>query len=94
MPDNGAYKTLAKGFELLAEGLRLLADRETESPPAESPEQQGSVTLGRICNTMHAKCDEGKRDKVKELLSKYTAAKLSDIRPDDYNCFFRELEAL
>lgn len=92
------YAKLAEGFELLAAGYRSLAEQGAEATSAAAPEptkkNDKPITIEQVRAVMSAKSDEGKTAKVKALLMKYDAGKLSGVKPEDYADLLREVEAL
>ena len=92
--DKKVYSQLAEGFELLAAGYRSLAEQGAEATPEAAPEPTKKITIEQVRAVMSAKSDEGKTAKVKALLMKYDAGKLSGVKPEDYADLLREVEAL
>ena len=92
------YAKLAEGFELLAAGYRSLAEQGAEATSAAAPEptkkNDKPITIEQVRAVMSAKRDEGKTAKVKALLMKYDAGKLSGVKPEDYADLLQEVEAL
>ena len=92
------YAKLAEGFELLAAGYRSLAEQGAEATTAAAPEpfkkEDKPITIEQVRAVMSAKSDEGKTAKVKALLMKYDAGKLSGVKPEDYADLLQEVEAL
>ena len=88
------YSQLAEGFELLAAGYRSLAEQGAEATPEAAPEPTKKITIEQVRAVMSAKSDEGKTAKVKALLMKYDAGKLSGVKPEDYADLLQEVEAL
>ena len=92
------YAKLAEGFELLAAGYRSLAEQGAETTSAAAPEPTNKndkpITIEQVRAVMSAKSDEGKTAKVKALLMKYDAGKLSGVKPEDYADLLQEVEAL
>ena len=101
---------IAEGFSIVAEGLRGLAKAEGGSKTAEKdtgktqkqdaakaqPEtqQEKPATLEGIRALMAQKTQEGKSKEIKELLQKYGAAKLSEVKPEDYPALMQEAQVL
>lgn len=92
--DKKVYSQLAEGFELLAAGYRSLAEQGAEATPEAAPEPTKKITIEQVRAVMSAKSDEGKTAKVKALLMKYDAGKLSGVKPEDYADLLQEVEAL
>ena len=96
--DKKVYSQLAEGFELLAAGYRSLAEQGAEATTAAAPEpskkEDKPITIEQVRAVMSAKSDEGKTAKVKALLMKYDAGKLSGVKPEDYADLLQEVEAL
>ena len=52
------------------------------------------VTLEQVRNVLAEKSNDGKQHKVKELLLKYNAGKLSEVKPEDYPALLEEAKNL
>lgn len=90
-------KTLKHCGEQLLQLTCML--KETFSEPAEqSPEESHQKTptysFTDVRGALAAKSNEGFKNEVKALLTKYGAAKLSDIKPEDYNALMEEVGGL
>jgi hypothetical protein len=73
--------------------LREAADAlEAAIPQLEKPNE--GVRLEDVRIVLVRKSTEGKREAVKDLITKYGAERLSDISPDDFVALLREAEAL
>lgn len=94
MPDSNAYAKLAEGFDLLAEGCRLLAAGKVQAKSPTAREPDAPITVERIRDAMRARQSEGKINQIRELLLKYNAGRLSELRAEDYPPFLGEVEAL
>lgn len=90
------YVKLAEGFELLAEGYRELAeagDKVTEDiVPAKPPEH--GITREDIRKVLAEKIDDGKMNKVRDLLLQYDAGRLSGVDSKRFPEFIKDAEAL
>ena len=73
--------------------LREAADAlEAAIPQVEKPDE--GVQLEDVRIVLVRKSTEGKREAVKDLITKYGAERLSDISPDAFVALLREAEAL
>ena len=73
--------------------LREAADAlEAAIPQLEKPDE--GVQLEDVRIVLVRKSREGKREAVKDLITKYGAERLSDISPDAFVTLLREAEAL
>ena len=73
--------------------LREAADAlEAAIPQLEKPDE--GVQLEDVRIVLVRKSTEGKREAVKDLITKYGAERLSDISPDAYAAMRQEAEAL
>jgi hypothetical protein len=63
---------------------------------AEAPvqEMKGAITIEVLQSLARQKSQEGKRDAVKALLTKYNAARVADVAIVDFEAFKNEVEAL
>lgn len=61
-------------------------------PGAHAPDRP--ITIETIRNAMSVKRSEGKIHQIRELLLKYDAGRLSEVKAEDYASLLRELEAL
>lgn len=68
------------------------SEEGTELPPEEQPVR--AYAFSDVRHAFLAKSHEGYTEQVKALISKYGAAKLSDIRPEDYANLMADLEAI
>lgn len=73
--------------------LRDAADA-LEAVVPQLKETVDSVSLEDVRAILVRKSVEGKREAVKDLLTKYGAERLSDISPDAFVTLLREAEAL
>lgn len=72
----------------------LFASSKEEPPAKEAKPKEKVVTLEDVRTVLAAKSREGKTLVVKELLKKYGAEKLSDVKPDSYKALLADGEAL
>ena len=73
--------------------LRDAADALEAAVP-QLKETVDSVSLEDVRAVLVRKSTEGKREAVKDLITKYGAERLSDISPDAFVALLREAEAL
>ena len=94
------YLTLADGFEKLAAGYRALAaqgttDQSKEEAPAAAPVKESkAIGIEAVRAVLAEKSRDGKTSKIKALLLKYDAGKLSGVKPEDYAALLAEAEVL
>lgn len=92
------YKTLADGFEKLAEGYRALASsnegQAVQQPSVDKTKSEPQISIEVVRSVLAEKSKEGKTREVKSLLMKYDAGKLSGVNPEDYASLLSEAEAL
>lgn len=65
------------------------APKAAEPAPAPAP-----VTLEQLRAELHALSQAGKKEQVKALLGQFGAAKLTDLKPDAYDEFFKAAKEL
>ena len=94
MPDSNAYAKLAEGFDFLAEGCRLLAAGKAQAKSTTAREPDAPINIGQLHAAMTAKRSEGKINQIRELLLKYNAGRLSELKAEDYARFLEEVETL
>lgn len=68
------------------------AAKETPSPAA--PEEQEEVDINRLREAFAAKSRDGKKARLKELLSSYGAKKLPDLKESQYAEVLQKANAL
>lgn len=93
------YLTLADVFEKLAAGYRTLAANSAdgqivEQPTVVEPKQESSISIETVRAVLAEKSQEGKTRKVKDLLMKYDAGKLSGVKTEDYVALLKEAKVL
>ncbi len=94
------YLTLADGFEKLAASYRALAaqgttDQSKEEAPATTPVKESkAIGIEAVRAVLAEKSRDGKTSKIKALLLKYDAGKLSGVKPEDYAALLAEAEVL
>ena len=94
------YLTIADGFEKLAAGYKALAaqgttDQSKEEVPAAAPVKESkAIGIEAVRAVLAEKSRDGKTSKIKALLLKYDAGKLSGVKPEDYAALLAEAEVL
>ncbi len=73
--------------------VKALPTSEPELPFAEPPEAK-TYTFTDVRKAFSAKAHDGHTEEVKALISKYGAAKLSDIKETDYPALMADLEVI
>jgi len=76
---------LAEELEKLAAGYRALARSDTK---------HDEVTIEDISIILTQKMSKGKMSEIRELLKKYGATKLVEVKPEDYVAIFEEAKYL
>jgi hypothetical protein len=79
------HLALAEELEKLAAGYRALADNQIETD---------QVTIQDISIVLTEKMSKGKILEIRELLKKYGAEKLVEVKPEDYEAFYKEAKRL
>ena len=93
---------LADDLAVLSEDLKKAAGEENqiEAAPQKEEEQKEEkapdkeYTLTDVRKKLSGLSSDGKTDQVRELLSKYGAKRLSEIKPEDFNALMEEAEKL
>ena len=94
------YLTLADGFEKLAAGYRALAAQDVGVQPKEEVsaaapvKESKAIGIEAVRAVLAEKSRDGKTSKIKALLLKYDAGKLSGVKPEDYAALLAEAEVL
>lgn len=83
---NEAIRTLTEMFSGKA--------AEADSPPVEQEKPEPPLTLEQVRAVLSVKSQEGKTDKVRQLIEKFGATKLSGVNPKDYKALMKESEEL
>ncbi len=84
-------RNLANSIETLSQSLTDTNDTDVgEVRKAEAPK----ISLEDIREVLTPLTRNGKREKVKELLEKYGAKKLPDVKEEDYSKFLEEARKL
>ena len=83
---NQCCKTLIS----ISESLASLFSSQEEAPP----EKPKAITLEEVRSVLAEKSRAGHTSKVRELLEKYGATKLSEIEPSQYPSLLVEAEVL
>lgn len=90
----------------VAQAMTVDADKPAEEPKKEAPkaakekgekpakEPEEVITIEQVRAVMAEKSQAGLTSKVKELLEKYGANKLSAVNPDDYAALMEEAAQL
>jgi len=65
-----------------------------EQTAANTPPEKKAITLEEVRAVLAGKSRDGHTEKIKELLQKYGAEKLSEIKPSDYQALLAEVELL
>lgn len=79
------HLALAEELEKLAAGYRALAGNQIETD---------EVTIQDISIILTEKMSKGKVVEIKSLLEKYGARKLVEVKPEDYDAFYKEAKHL
>lgn len=79
------HLALAEELEKLAAGYRALADNQIETD---------QVKIQDISIVLTEKMSKGKILEIRELLKKYGAEKLVEVKPEDYEAFYKEAKRL
>lgn len=56
--------------------------------------EEKEVSFEEIRSLLAGKSVDGHKDDVKALINKYGGNKLSDIKPEDYNAFYKEAKEI
>jgi len=67
---------------------------EASSPPVEQKKAEPPLTLEQVRAVLSVKSQEGKTEKVRQLIEKFGASKLSGVNPKDYKALMNEAEEL
>lgn len=85
----------------LADSIQAVADTmmQNETPAAILPPQtpapkEKPITLEQVRSVLAQKSHDGKTDGVRELLQKYSAAKLAAVDPKHYKALLADAEVL
>ena len=74
---------------------QLFSDEETDKQPeTPAPVQQPALTLEQVRAVLSEKSRAGYTAKVRELLQKYGASKLSQVDPSNYEALLRDAEVI
>lgn len=91
------YLNLAASFEELAISYRKLAEQAVNLEPSignKQVEQVKTIGIEVVRAVLAEKSRDGKTSKIKALLLKYDAGKLSGVKPEDYAALLAEAEVL
>lgn len=58
----------------------------------ESCQEQSDISINQLKEVLIEKTQEGKKDKIQQLLLLFRAEKLSEIRTEDYKAFYRMVQ--
>lgn len=90
--DKNLLQNIAKNLRSLADSLtaviNAMADEKTTGSPA--PTQPESVSFEEVQAVLVGKSRAGHTDKVRDLLAKYGAKKLSEVDPAHYAALMAE----
>lgn len=89
-----AAQSLTVCLQAVAAALDQRSPESAAAPVPGARTMDKPITIETIRNAMSAKRGEGKIDQIRELLLKYNAGRLSELRAEDYARFLREVEAL
>ena len=93
----GELRSAAQSLNSVADSLTsLFVGRQSEAPPQPEPQPpaQKPLTLEAVRAVLAEKSRSGHTAKVRELLEKHGASKLSEIDPVKYAALLAEAEAL
>lgn len=82
---NEIHFALAEELEKLAAGYRKLAHK---------PKKVNQISIQDISYVLSEKIGLGKTSEIKDLLKKYDAEKLVEVRPENYEAIFEEAKKL
>jgi hypothetical protein len=87
---------VVSGLRGLAKALQALAEADVAetSFPAKTPNEPKALTLEQVRSVLAEKSRDGHTDKVRSLLEKHGAAKLSEIDPAKYAALLADAEVL
>ena len=88
------FHAAAKALINAADSLRDFYSTPNEISAQEVSKPEPTVTLAEVRAALAEKSRDGHTAKVRELLEKYGAAKLSEISPDRYPELLKEAEGL
>lgn len=74
---------LAEELERMAAGYRALARDKVDQ-----------INIQDISHILNEKMDKGKENEIRSLLKKYGAAKLVEVKEEDYKKFYKEAKEL
>lgn len=94
----GELRNAAQSLTAVADSLAALfsgkAEAKTDAPPEPEAALPNPITLEQIRAVLAEKSRDGHTAKVRELLEKHGAAKLSEIDTSVYPALLKEAEAL
>ena len=101
---NEIFLSIAKGLEQAAAGYRRLAENQKEvsknepkpepQVAAEAPKQVPEVSIEDVRAVLAAKSQDGKTKEVRELLLKFDAGRLSEVKPENYPALLEAAKTL
>ena len=91
----GELRNAAQSLHSVADCLTAFFSVTTEEPDPPPPEPQPrQITLEQVRAVLAEKSRSGHTAKVRELLERHGATKLSEIEPEKYAALLAEAEAL
>jgi hypothetical protein len=87
---------VASGLRSLAKTLQALAEADADGAgsPAKTPDEPKALTLEQVRSVLAEKSRDGHTDKIRSLLEKHGAAKLSEIDPAKYAALLADAKEL
>ena len=89
-----AAKALISACESMRDFYSTPADAPAQEEAKSDPPKPPQITLAQVRAVLAEKSRDGHTAKVRELLEKYSAAKLSEISPERYPELLKEAEVL
>lgn len=77
-----------------AEAIRAVFTDTAETTPSPEPPAEKTYTLADVMDACKEKAKAGHTTKVRSLLDKFGAEKVSGLKAEDYPSFMKELEAV
>lgn len=90
-------KTVGENLVRISEEIKNLFTEEAQTDTAvsqEPAEQEKTYSFTEVRGTLASKSREGFKNKIKALLTKYGADKLSDVAPENYAALMADVGAL
>lgn len=79
---------------MVEEGDKALEDTKESEPVEDKKKEEPKVTKEMVRAVFSQLIKKGKQKEAKELTSKYGAAKLPDVKEEDYSAILKEAEEL